>query len=79
MHDVLVRFFPCMEYIDSSHHDTLRYEWLLVCYYHLVVCLILVMAWIRGCWLWLCYHDDYYIYFTFDIDIGQRSTCLCML
>jgi hypothetical protein len=24
---VLVRFFPCKVYIDSSHHDTLGYEW----------------------------------------------------
>jgi hypothetical protein len=23
---VLVRFFPCRVYIDSSHHDTLDYE-----------------------------------------------------
>jgi hypothetical protein len=23
---VLVRFFPCRVYIDSSHHDTLGYE-----------------------------------------------------
>jgi hypothetical protein len=23
---VLVRFFPCMVYIDSSHRDTLGYE-----------------------------------------------------
>jgi hypothetical protein len=24
---VLVRFFPCSVYIDSSHRDTLGYEW----------------------------------------------------
>jgi hypothetical protein len=24
---VLVRFFPCRVYIDSSRHDTLGYEW----------------------------------------------------
>jgi hypothetical protein len=24
---VLVRFLPCRVYIDSSHHDTLSYEW----------------------------------------------------
>jgi hypothetical protein len=24
---VLVRFFPCRVYIDSSHRDTLGYEW----------------------------------------------------
>jgi hypothetical protein len=24
---VLVRFFPCMVYIDSSRRDTLGYEW----------------------------------------------------
>jgi hypothetical protein len=27
---VLVRFFPCRVYIDSSHCDTLGYEWQLV-------------------------------------------------
>jgi hypothetical protein len=27
---VLVRFFPCRVYIDSSHHDTLGYEWQVV-------------------------------------------------
>jgi hypothetical protein len=27
---VLVRFFPCRVYIDSSHRDTLGYEWQLV-------------------------------------------------
>jgi hypothetical protein len=26
----LVRFFPCRVYIDSSHRDTLGYEWHLV-------------------------------------------------
>jgi hypothetical protein len=25
-YDVLVKFFPCRVYIDSSHHDTLGYE-----------------------------------------------------
>jgi hypothetical protein len=25
-YDVLVRFFPCMVYINSSHRDTLSYE-----------------------------------------------------
>jgi hypothetical protein len=25
-YDVLVRFFPCMVYIDLSHRDTLGYE-----------------------------------------------------
>jgi hypothetical protein len=25
-YDVLVRFFPCRVYIDSSHDDTLSYE-----------------------------------------------------
>jgi hypothetical protein len=32
--------FPYRVYIDSSHHDTLRYKWSLVCCSHLVVCLI---------------------------------------
>jgi hypothetical protein len=27
---VLVRFFPCRVYVDSSHRDTLSYEWQLV-------------------------------------------------
>jgi hypothetical protein len=27
---MLVRFFPCVVYIDSSHRDTLGYEWQLV-------------------------------------------------
>jgi hypothetical protein len=27
---VLVRFFPCRVYIDSSRYDTLGYEWQLV-------------------------------------------------
>jgi hypothetical protein len=27
---VFVRFFPCRVYIDSSHRDTLSYEWHLV-------------------------------------------------
>jgi hypothetical protein len=36
------------------------------------------MAWIRGCGLWLYYYDDYCIYFTFEVDMGQRSTCLYM-
>jgi hypothetical protein len=57
-------------YIDSSHRDTLRYEWLLVRSCHLVVCLVVLMAWIRGCWFLLHYHDDYCIYFTFDVDNG---------
>jgi hypothetical protein len=35
-----------------------------------------VLFMVRG-WLWLYYHD-YYIYITFDVDMGQRSACLCM-
>jgi hypothetical protein len=27
---MLVRFFPCRVYINSSHHDTIGYEWQLV-------------------------------------------------
>jgi hypothetical protein len=57
-YDVLVRFFHGRVYTDSNHHDTLAYEWSLVCYSHLVVCFVILMAWIRGWWLWLCYHDD---------------------
>jgi hypothetical protein len=26
VYDVLVKFFPCRVYIDSSHHGTLGYE-----------------------------------------------------
>jgi hypothetical protein len=29
-YDVLVRFFPCRVYIDSSRRDTLDYEWQLI-------------------------------------------------
>jgi hypothetical protein len=29
-YDVLVRFFPCRVYINSSHRNTLGYEWQLV-------------------------------------------------
>jgi hypothetical protein len=34
-YDVLVKFFPCRVYIDSSHRDTLGYEW------HLAIAVIL--------------------------------------
>jgi hypothetical protein len=27
VYGVLVKFFPCRVYIDSSHRDTLGYEW----------------------------------------------------
>jgi hypothetical protein len=37
---VLVRFFPCRVYINSSHRDTLGYEWQLVRCSHLVVYLV---------------------------------------
>jgi hypothetical protein len=76
--DVLVRFFPCKMYIDSNRHDTLEYEWPLVRCSHLVVCLVVLTAWIRGCCLWLCYHNDYCIYFTYDVDFCQCSACLYM-
>jgi hypothetical protein len=36
----LVRFFPCRVYIDSSHHDTLGYEWQLVYCSYLIVCFV---------------------------------------
>jgi hypothetical protein len=39
-YNVLVRFFPCRVYINSSHHNTLNYEWRLVHHIHLVVCLV---------------------------------------
>jgi hypothetical protein len=51
-YNVLVRFFPCKVYIDWNHRNTLRYEWPLVRYCHLVVYLVVLMAWIRW-WLWL--------------------------
>jgi hypothetical protein len=53
--------FSCRVYIDLSHRDTLGHGWMLVRCCHLIVCLVGLMAWIRGCWLWLCYHDDYCI------------------
>jgi hypothetical protein len=49
VYDVLVMFFPSRVYTDSNYRDTLGYEWLLVHCYHLVVCLVVLMAWIRGC------------------------------
>jgi hypothetical protein len=67
-YDMSIRFFPCRVYTDSNHHDTLRYEWPLVCCYHLVVCLVVLMAWIRGCWLWLCLSWWLLYYFTYDVD-----------
>jgi hypothetical protein len=78
-YDVLVRFFPYSVYIDWSHRDTLGYEWLLVHCCHLVVCLVVLMAWIRGCWIWLCLSWWLLYYFTYDIDFCQCSACLCML
>jgi hypothetical protein len=44
---VLVRFFLCRVYINSSRRDTLGYEWQLLCCSHLVVCLVYCW-WIRG-------------------------------
>jgi hypothetical protein len=32
--------FTCRVYIDSSHRNTLEYEWSLVCCCHLVICLV---------------------------------------
>jgi hypothetical protein len=40
LYGVLVRFFPWRVYIDSSHRDTLGYEWQLICCSHLIVCLV---------------------------------------
>jgi hypothetical protein len=78
VYDVSVKFFTCVVYIDSSHHDTPAYEWLLLRCYHLMVFLVVLMVWISVRWLRLYYHDDYCIYFTFDVDMGQHSACLCM-
>jgi hypothetical protein len=44
---VLVRFFPCRMYIDSSRRDPLSYEWQLFHCSHLIVCLV-YYCWIRG-------------------------------
>jgi hypothetical protein len=47
-------FFPLhgVYRFDSNRHNTLGYEWLLAHCWHIVVCLIVLMVWIRG-WLWL--------------------------
>jgi hypothetical protein len=79
VYDVLVMFFPSRVYTDSNYRDTLGYEWLLVHCYHLVVCLVVLMAWIRGCWKLLCLSWWLMYYFTYDIDFCQHSTCLCIL
>jgi hypothetical protein len=52
-YDMSVRFFPCRVYIDLNCHDTLEYKWSLACCCHLIVCLIVLMVWIRGWWMWL--------------------------
>jgi hypothetical protein len=54
VYDVLVRFFPCRVYTNSNRCDTLTYEWPHDHCSHPVVCLVVLMAWIRGWWLWLC-------------------------
>jgi hypothetical protein len=71
--------FPCIVYIDSSHRDTLRYEWSLIRCCHLVVCLVGLMSWIKECWLWLYLSWWLLYYFTHNVDICQRSSCLYML
>jgi hypothetical protein len=68
MYDVSVKFFPCRVYIDSNHCDTLIYECPLVCCCHLIVCLVVSMAWIRRCWIWLCLSWWLLYYFIYDID-----------
>jgi hypothetical protein len=79
-YDVLVRFFPYRVYIDSSHRNTLGYEWQFV----IVVISLYVWCTIGGfeeldmdmfsiiislCLLYLL---------TFDIDMGQRFAFLCL-
>jgi hypothetical protein len=61
---MLVRFFPCRVYIDSSHRDTLSYEWQLVHCSHPVVCLVYCW-WIRG--VRYGYVQDYNIIMFFVI------------
>jgi hypothetical protein len=60
-YDILVRFFPCRVYTDSNHCDTLRYEWSLAHWCHLVVCLDVLDGWFRGLWLglsWLYFNNN---------------------
>jgi hypothetical protein len=70
---VLVRFFPCRVYIDSSHRDTLGYEWQLIVavisYYvwctvdrfeELDMDMIMIILSLRLLYL-----------LTFDVDMGQ--------
>jgi hypothetical protein len=45
---MLIRFFLDMVYIDLNRHDTLSYEWPLAQSCHLVICVVVLMAWIRG-------------------------------
>jgi hypothetical protein len=59
--NVLVRFFPCRVYIDSNHRNTLRYEWLLACCCHLVVCLDVFWMDSLEVGYAYAYHDDYCI------------------
>jgi hypothetical protein len=67
-YDMLVRFFPCRVYTNLNHRDTLGYEWLLAHCCHLILCLVVLMAWIRGWWLWLCLSWWLLYYFIYDID-----------
>jgi hypothetical protein len=75
-YDVSVRFFLCRVFINSSRGDTLRYEWLLVCCYHLIVCSVYC------CWLededgyGYVYHDDYCI--TLLVKLTLPTFCLVM-
>jgi hypothetical protein len=72
-YDVLVRFFPCRVYINSSHHDTLGYEWLLVRCCHLIV--RSVVLWIRGWLLWL-YCQRFFTVFTLHLTLTYVNVLL---
>jgi hypothetical protein len=73
--------FPRRVYINLSHRDTLSYEWQLVRCSHLIVYLVYC------CWIEDMVLDMTMIILslllllyliTFDVDMGQRSACLCM-
>jgi hypothetical protein len=75
-YDVLVRFFPLQ---DVYRFESLQHSRIQVTAYSLLSSRSMfgVLLIVRGGGrLWLYYHD-YFIYFTFDIDMGQHSGYLC--
>jgi hypothetical protein len=58
---------------------TLGYEWPLVCSCYLIICLIVLMAWMRGWWLWFCYHGDYCITLLMPLTTLLVYWFACML